>query len=90
MHWDSSVSLGNIVSLIALLGAMVVGFNVFVTRHNTAIALITAAINNLSAVTDRLEKAVQVQNGRLVKVETVLAVREEVDRRMSALGHPQA
>ena len=86
MHWDGSVSIGNVLTLIAMLCAMGIGYAKFIERHTSAITRITAALDNLSLTTGDLKEAVQVQNGRLVKVETALAVEAEVDRRMSRLS----
>ena len=47
-------------------------------------------LNNLSAITDNLQRAVATQNGRLVNVETRIKVEDEVARRLLALGHPPA
>lgn len=89
MHWDGSISFGNILTLLGMLGAMFWGFGQFTSRHTDAIGKITNAINNLSAIMDRLDKQVAIQNGRLVKVETIVAVREEVDRRIALMEQPR-
>ena len=92
MHWDGSISLGTVLSLMAIMVTMGFGFHKFLQHQKQEYAvqreshaMMTAALNNLSTITDRLDKAVQTQNGRLLKVETTLAVREEVDRRMSLM-----
>jgi hypothetical protein len=82
MHWDGAISIGNILTLVAMLTAMAVGFTQFVKRHSEAVMTLTTALNNLSHITDGLEKAVQIQNGRLAKVEMQIAVDQEVERRM--------
>ena len=91
MHWDGSVSVGSVLTLIAMLAAGLVGYAKFVHRHTQAIAEImsadaasTAAINNLSAIVERLQTAVTVQNGRLAKVETAIAIAEGVEKRIAA------
>jgi hypothetical protein len=89
MHWDGAISIGNVLTFLGMLGAMLWGFNQFTSQHTKAIAEITNAINNLSVITDRLDKQVQIQNGRLVKVETVQAVQMEVERRMAVLEQPR-
>jgi hypothetical protein len=88
VHWDPSVSVGTLVSLFTMLGAMLWGLSRVSNAHARESATQTAALNNLAALTEGLQKAVQVQNGRLAKVETKLEVQEGVQRALAALGHP--
>ena len=85
MHWDSSISFGTVLSLMAILVTMGLGFHKFLAGQKEEYAsqrehsaTMTAALNNLSLLTDTLGKQVQVQNGRLVAVETKLAIQEGV------------
>lgn len=86
MHWDGAVSIGNILTFIGMIAAMFFGFQRFIASHLRETTAITAAINNLSRITNDLQMSVQTQNGRLGKVETQLAVQDEVERRMAIQG----
>lgn len=90
MHWDGSVSIGNVLTGATALAWILIALSRYASSHKVESATTAAAINNLAAITQDLRKEVQTQNGRLARVETTLAVREEVDKRMAALQHPQA
>lgn len=90
MHWDGSISVGNILTFIGIVAAILLAFNRFTVRHETSIASMTTALNNLSHITDTLSGDVKIQNGRLAKVETTLAVQDGVRAALTALGHPPA
>jgi uncharacterized protein YlxW (UPF0749 family) len=85
MHWDSSVSIGNVLTVLAFLAGIFVAFNKFVSSHNSAVMSITAAVNNLSAICDRLQHSVEAQNTRLTSVENRLEIETEVQKRLAAL-----
>ena len=86
MHWDGTISVGNVLTFIGIIGAILLAFNRFTLKQERHSIETTAAVNNLAAITDNLQKAVSVQNGRLAKVEITLAVNEEVEKRM-AISH---
>ena len=90
MHWDGSVSVGNILTFLGMVAFILGAANRFAGQQKEQHLAVTNAVNNLSAITDNLQKAVAVQNGRLVSVETRIKVEDEVARRLLALGHPPA
>lgn len=90
MHWDGAVSIGNVLTFVGMMAALLWGFNQFTNRHSAAITQITDALNNMAHITDGLQKAVEKQNGRLARVETELLIRGEVEKRLASLGHSTA
>lgn len=82
MHWDGAVSIGNILSFIGIIGIILGALHRFTIRYERHSVGVTDAVNNLSSITDGLQKSVTIQNGRLAKVETAMAIHEEVERRM--------
>ena len=87
MHWDGSVSVGNILTFLGMVAFILGAANRFAGQQKEQHLAMTNAVNNLSAITDSLQKAVQTQNGRLAKVETRLEVEDQVSRRLAALDH---
>lgn len=94
MHWDGSISMGNILTLVGMLIGLFITFNKFVSGHKEANISLTGAVNNLSAITKALQDAIKQQNDaiekqstRLSLVEKTIAVNDEVDRRMTMLGY---
>jgi hypothetical protein len=85
MHWDSSVSIGNVLTFIGMVCLGLAAFLAFMRKHDRAIQ----SIDNLSGITDGLQKTIAIQNGRLAKVETKVAIREEVERRMTLMEPPR-
>ena len=90
MHWDGSVSVGNILTFLGMVAFFLGAAHRFAAQQKEQHHTMTAALNNLSAITDNLQRAVATQNGRLVNVETRIKVEDEVARRLLALGHPPA
>jgi hypothetical protein len=86
MHWDGSISVGNILTFLGMVAFILGAANRFMGQQKEQHQAVTTAVNNLSAITSRLDSAVQTQNGRLAKVETELAIRKEVERRLAALA----
>ena len=81
MHFDTTISLGNILTALAMLGTVAVAIN----RHNmTTLKLASSmeansnATNNLAAITERLQRAVELQDSRLVHLETEQRISAEV------------
>lgn len=94
MHWDGSISMGNVLTFAGMLIALIVAFNKFVSGHKESSITLTNAVNNLSTITKSLQDAIEKQNTkidsqntRLSMVEKTIAVNDEVDRRMMMLGY---
>jgi hypothetical protein len=85
MRWDGAVSAGNVLTFLGMVGFILGALYRYGVNQTKAMTTVTDAVNNLSAITDGLQKSVAVQNGRLAKVETALAINEEVERRMRAI-----
>lgn len=83
MHFDGTISIGNILTSIGIIGAILVAFNRFTVKQAEHNLTTTNAINNLSSITDGMQKAVTLQNGRIAKLEISSAVAAEVERRIS-------
>jgi hypothetical protein len=104
MHWDNTLSIGNIISACMILAALLIAFSKFVASsdkkltaitnslkesamsQSAALALVSAATNNLAAITERLQVAVEKQDSRILTLETEQKIQKEVHKRL-ALGH---
>jgi len=70
MHWDGSVSLGSILTICTtLFGLMIGGLRIAFHLQKSS-----DAMNNLAAITERLQLAVEKQDGRIYSLETDRAV----------------
>ena len=80
MHWDPSISVGNLLTIAAMVSSILIG------GYKIALHLerSSAAMNNLAAITERLQKAVELQDSRIMTLEKSDAVDAEVRRRMGA------
>ena len=102
MHWDNTLSIGNIISACMILAALLIAFSKFVASsdkkftalttalkesamsQSAALALVSAATNNLAAITERLQIAVEKQDSRILTLETEQIIRKEVGARLAA------
>ena len=82
MHWDGTLSLGNILTILATFGGLV-GGGVRIAFH---LQKSSDAMNNLAAITERLQHAVEQQDSRLVTLETENKIEKEVAVRMNKLS----
>lgn len=87
MHWDGTISVGNLLTIAVGLAGVLMAFWRFTVTQAKHTLESTAAINNLAAITDRLEKAVALQNGRVAKLEIAKAVDEGIEARLAGIGH---
>lgn len=87
MHWDGTISVGNLLTIIVGLAGVLMAFWRFTVAQAKHTNETTLAVNNLAMITDRLEQAVALQNGRVAKLEIAKAVNEQVETRLAALGH---
>jgi hypothetical protein len=85
MHWDATISIGNVLTALAMIAGMLLAFN----RHSIAAIKLAASIeansnatNNLAAITQKLQLAVEAQDSRLVSLETEQKIAAEVERRL--------
>ena len=76
MHWDGSVSLGSILTICTTLFGLILG-GVRIAFH---LQKSSDAMNNLAAITERLQLAVEKQDSRLYTLETARAVAAAIDK----------
>lgn len=86
MHWDGTISVGNLLTIIVGLAGVLMAFWRFTVTQAKHTNETTLAINNLAMITDSLQKAVSVQNGRVAKLEIAKAVDEGIEARLAAMG----
>ena len=78
MHWDGTVSVGNVITILMTLGGLMLGgFKIAVHLQRSS-----EAMNNLAAITERLQHAVEKQDSRIVTLETENVIRAEVEKRI--------
>jgi hypothetical protein len=78
MHWDATISIGNVLTALAMIAGMLLAFN----RHSIAAIKLAASIEALAAITQKLQLAVEAQDSRLVSLETEQKIAAEVERRL--------
>lgn len=61
MHWDTTISIGNVLSAGAIIVAIFMAFYKFVRDNKDASTKLTNATNNLAGITDGLSKSVERQ-----------------------------
>jgi hypothetical protein len=76
MHWDGTVSLGSILTICTTLFGLILG-GVRIAFH---LQKSSDAMNNLASITERLQKAVEKQDGRLYSLEAAHAVAVAIDK----------
>jgi hypothetical protein len=80
MHWDGTISFGNVLTICTtLIGLMAGGWKIALHLQRSS-----DAMNNLAAITERLQHSVQEQDGRLRSLETEQEIQREVSKRVSA------
>lgn len=82
MHWDGTVSFGNILTILTTLVGLIAG-GVRIAFH---LQRSSDAMNNLASITERLQHAVESQDNRLHTLETEQIIQKEVSKRMGAVG----
>lgn len=78
MHWDATISIGNVLTALAMIAGTLLAFN----RHSIAAIKLAASIEALAAITQKLQLAVEAQDSRLVSLETEQKIAAEVERRL--------
>jgi hypothetical protein len=82
MHWDGTVSFGNILTILTTLVGLIAG-GVRIAFH---LQRSSDAMNNLASITERLQHAVEHQDNRLHILETEQIIQKEVSKRIGTLG----
>lgn len=82
MHWDGTITFGNLLTILTTLGGLVIG-GVRIAFH---LQRSSDAMNNLAAITERMQHAVETQDSRLRNLETEHLIQKEVSKRMAMLG----
>ena len=82
MHWDGTVSFGNLLTILTTLIGLVAG-GVRIAFH---LQKSSDAINNLAAITERLQRAVEHQESRIVSLETEQTIQKEVAKRIAGVN----
>lgn len=82
MHWDGTVSFGNILTILTTLVGLIAG-GVRIAFH---LQRSSDAMNNLASITERLQHAVENQDNRLHTLETEQIIQKEVSKRIGTLG----
>ncbi len=82
MHWDPTISFGNIITILGMLaGLLVGGWKIAIHLQRSS-----DAMNNLAAITERLQQAVEQQDTRIGTLETEQTIQKEVAKRLSSVG----
>jgi len=82
MHWDGTVSFGNILTILTTLVGLIAG-GVRIAFH---LQRSSDAMNNLASITERLQHAIENQDNRLHTLETEQIIQKEVSKRIGTLG----
>ncbi len=82
MHWDGTVTFGNILTILTTLIGLIAG-GIRIAFH---LQRSSDAMNNLAAITERLQHAVESQDSRIGNLETEQTIQKEVAKRMSGVG----
>jgi adenylate kinase len=78
MHWDGTISFGNVLTILTtLIGLMAGGLKIAFHLQRSS-----DAMNNLAVITERLQHAVENQDSRLLSLETEREIQREVTKRM--------
>ncbi len=80
MHWDGTITFGNILTILSVFIGLV-GGGVRIAFH---LQKSSDAMNNLAAITERLSQAVESQDSRIITLETEQKIQTEVKKRMDA------
>ncbi len=83
MHWDGTITFGNILTILSVFIGLV-GGGVRIAFH---LQKSSDAMNNLAAITERLQHAVEQQDSRIITLETEQIIQKEVKARMDVIHH---
>lgn len=79
MHWDPTFSVGNLLTiLVTLAGLMLGGFRIAVHLQRSS-----DAVNNLAAITERMQNGFDEHDRRINTVENELTIQREVTKRVA-------
>lgn len=79
MHWDATFSIGNLLTIVCtFMGLIVGGFRIAVHLQRSS-----DAVNNLAAITERMQKGFDLHDERITAVENELTIQREVTKRVA-------
>ena len=85
MHWDGTVSLGNVMTIIITLAGVIITMFKLISRYDKSILLLTVAVDSLKEAISLINLAMSAQQTKINAIE----IASEVTKQLRSEHHKQ-
>ena len=86
MHWDGTISLGNVMSIVITLSGVIIAMFKLISRYDKSILLLTVAVDSLKEAISSIKLALSNQQTKIgiieIATEVTKQLREEHHRQL--------
>jgi hypothetical protein len=86
MHWDGTISLGNVMSIVITLSGVIIAMFKLISRYDKSILLLTVAVDSLKEAISSIKLAIGDQQTKIgiieIATEVTKQLREEHNRQL--------
>ena len=86
MHWDGTISLGNVISIVITLSGVIIAMFKLISRYDKSILLLTVAVDSLKEAISSIKLAISEQQTKIgiieIATEVTKQLREEHHRQL--------
>ena len=86
MHWDGTISLGNVMTIVITLSGVIIAMFKLISRYDKSILLLTVAVDSLKEAISSIKLAISDQQTKIgiieIATEVTKQLREEHHRQL--------
>jgi hypothetical protein len=78
MHWDGTISLGNVMSIVIILSGVIIAMFKLISRYDKSILLLTVAVDSLKEAISSIKLAISNQQTKIGTIEIATEVTKQL------------